>query len=195
MFKLRSKAEEDAGIYLTSPLRPLWGGLFMFGLFATFAVTAVTGVDLDSSAVRTLGFGFAIFLGGIFFLLATEDSITVRDWQGRQIALREERFRRRSRIWLDELASVGREQSDGGQTLRLTDVRGKTLLIPLGRWPGERRLLHEIADAAVAAGASGEVGDAIHVADPIWTRVAWPFLLYGGLVGYISVLVVLEVLK
>lgn len=172
-------------------MRPLWGGLVMFGYFTLFAVLAVAGVDF-SSTFQTIGLLFLNFLAMMVGLFAMEDSVTVRDWQERSIVLREQRFRRRSRIWLDELAAVEREQVGERETLRLSDVRGTSVSIPLRKWPGEQRLLEEIADAAAATGAAGEVGDAIETRQPRWVRAAWPALLYGGLIGWITVLVILQ---
>jgi len=173
-------------------MKPLWGGLMMFGLCATFAVAAVAEVDFFSSTPRTIGFLFLVFVAGTVYVYSTEDSVTLRVWQGRPIVLRGQRFRRRSRIWLDELASVEREQVGQRETLRLTDLRGTSVTIPLRRWPGEQQLLEEIADAAAATGAAGEVGETIEIRQSRWVRAAWPTLVYGGLIGWISVLIILE---
>ena len=181
-----------SGLYLTSPMKPLWGGLVMFGLFATFAVAAVAEVDVFSSTLRTIGFMFLIFASGTVYASSTEDSVTLRVWQGRPLLLREQRFRRRSRIWLDELASVERELVGQRETLRLTDLRGTSVTIPLRKWPGELRLLEEIANAAAAAGAAGDVGDATDIRQPRWVRAAWPALVYGGMIGWILVLIILD---
>lgn len=190
--RLRRKTEEDAELHIANPMRPLWGGLAMFGYFALLAALAVAGVDL-SSTFPTVALFFLSFLAMIVGLSAMEDSVTVRDWQGRPIVLTEQRFRRRSRIWLDELAAVERERVGQRETLRLTDVRGTSVSIPLRNWPGEQRLLDEIADAAAATGAAGEAGDVIEIRQPRWVRAAWPALVYGGVIGWISVLIILEV--
>lgn len=181
---------DDGELVVTNPLRPLWNGLAMLGLFTLFSILAVARVDLDKSVLRALLFLLILFVAMVAYLFLTADTVTMRTWEGRPIVLRQRR-RRRTQIWLDELASVEREHIGRSETLRLTDSNGTSVAIPIRSWPQEQRLLEQIAEAAAATGAPGEVGTISEIPQPRWVRAAFPVLMYGGAVAWLSILIVL----